>query len=85
MLEGVGSIVDAGGNGIENDPDASNRADGFTTSLQQPNPSRLSLPKAKQQRVEPPVAEPKKDLKDEINGFKHSFYNENAATVAQNS
>jgi hypothetical protein len=47
MLEGVGSIVDAGGNGIENDPDASNRADGFTTSLQQPNPSRLSLPKAK--------------------------------------
>jgi hypothetical protein len=32
MLEGVGIIVDASGNGIENDPDASNRADGHTTS-----------------------------------------------------
>ena len=82
MLEGVGMIMDAGGNGIENDPDASNRADGYATSLQA-NPSRLSLAKAKQQQKgEPPAGEAKKDLKDEINGFKHSFYNENASAAA---
>ena len=43
------------------------------------------MPKAKQQNRGAPPGEPKKDLKDEINGFKHSFYNENAASVAQNS
>jgi hypothetical protein len=67
ILEGVNQIEVNKNSTNENDPDALNRGDSTTSNN---TPSNVPDQASKTDR-----------LKDEINGFKHSFYNEGNQVV----